>query len=292
MDTNQNDNIVRQAEEQEALKSIYGEDWKEDFGDGCWSIALSEGTLSLELFITLTDVYPNQGPPLFQILAPSLTRPEMVEITNILQDIYLDNIGETVIFQWVEKAREWLQDRVAVKDAVTAASASFEEVEELENFDGGHEIWTKYYEKEDQVSEETLPGPKIIHGDPISFKKSTFQGHVANVTSVDQVKQVLSNLMENKKIAHATHNMYAYRIYREDAKSFSQDCDDDGETQAGSRLLHLLQIMDTRNIVVVVSRWYGGVHLGPDRFRLINNAARQVIEKANLLPSQEQKKRH
>lgn len=48
--------------------------------------------------------------------------------------------------------------------------------------------------------------------------------------------------MENKKIANATHNIYAYRIYREDTKSFCQDCDDDGETQAGSRLLHLLQV--------------------------------------------------
>lgn len=48
--------------------------------------------------------------------------------------------------------------------------------------------------------------------------------------------------MENKKIANATHNMYAYRIFREDTKSFSQDCNDDGETQAGGRLLHLLQV--------------------------------------------------
>lgn len=49
--------------------------------------------------------------------------------------------------------------------------------------------------------------------------------------------------------------------------------------------------MDVRNIVVVVSRWYGGVHLGPDRFRLINNAARQVIEKAGLLPGIENRKK-
>lgn len=50
--------------------------------------------------------------------------------------------------------------------------------------------------------------------------------------------------------------------------------------------------MDVRDVLVVVSRWYGGVHLGPDRFRLINNAARQVVEKADLLPSQDGKKKH
>ena len=55
-----------------------------------------------------------------------------------------------------------------------------------------------------------------------------------------------------------------------------QDYDDDGESAAGGRLLHLLQLMDVWNVVVVVTRWYGGVHLGPDRFRLINAAAREA----------------
>ena len=41
-----------------------------------------------------------------------------------------------------------------------------------------------------------------------------------------------------------------------------QDCDDDGEAAAGGRLLHLLQAADVRNVVVVVSRWFGGVLLG------------------------------
>lgn len=80
--------ICLQAEEQEALKSIYGDEWKED-GAGSWCINLSEGAATLELFVTLTEMYPGQGPPFFQILAPSLSREEMMEITNILQDIYL-----------------------------------------------------------------------------------------------------------------------------------------------------------------------------------------------------------
>ena len=34
--------------------------------------------------------------------------------------------------------------------------------------------------------------------------------------------------------------MYAYRIYNEDRDSWTQDNDDDGETAAGSRMLHLV----------------------------------------------------
>ena len=62
-----------------------------------------------------------------------------------------------------------------------------------------------------------------------------------------------------------------------------QDCDDDGETHAGSRMLHLLEILDGQNVLVVVSRWYGGIQLGPDRFKHINNAARQVMELAGAV---------
>lgn len=55
------------------------------------------------------------------------------------------------------------------------------------------------------------------------------------------LREVLSQLYENKKIANATHNIYAYRI-KGQKNSKIQDCDDDGETHAGGRLLHLLEV--------------------------------------------------
>ncbi|CAN0294225.1 unnamed protein product [Ectocarpus sp. 12 AP-2014] len=51
----------------------------------------------------------------------------------------------------------------------------------------------------------------------------------------------------------------------------------------------MLAITGAQNVVVVVSRWlttekhpfemhrYGGIHLGPDRFKHINNAARELL---------------
>uniref|UniRef100_A0A8C2B111 Impact RWD domain protein n=1 Tax=Cyprinus carpio TaxID=7962 RepID=A0A8C2B111_CYPCA len=119
--------------------------------------------------------------------------------------------------------------------------------------------------------------PLIKHGETITDRRSTFQPHLAAVVTPKQVQRVLNHLYENKKIASATHNIYAYRIYCEDKNSFLQDCEDDGETAAGGRLLHLLQILDVRNVLVVVSRWYGGILLGPDRFKHINNCARNIL---------------
>lgn len=43
------------------------------------------------------------------------------------------------------------------------------------------------------------------------------------------------------------------------------------------RVSLLPQILDVRNVMVVVSRWYGGILLGPDRFKHINNCARNIL---------------
>lgn len=132
--------------------------------------------------------------------------------------------------------------------------------------------------------------PEIVTGDIIEDRKSVFQGHTATVKSLDEVKLVISRLYENKKIAQATHNIYAYRIYCEDKQTWLSDCEDDGEDAAGGRLLHLLDILDIVDRVVVVSRWYGGALLGPDRFKHINNAARIVLSLADPTKLQDDNK--
>ena len=138
---------------------------------------------------------------------------------------------------------------------------------------------------------ESEPVPHIISGETTTVKKSTFQGHIAIVTTMKEVKSVLRKLKENRKVAQATHNILAYRLHGVKEGSYIQDYADDGEVNAGGRLLHLLQIMDVVNIVVVVSRWFGGILLGPDRFRLINNAARDVVVGSGVyVPKQEKGK--
>ena len=84
----------------------------------------------------------------------------------------------------------------------------------------------------------------------------------------------------------------------------SPDNDDDGETAAGGRLAHLLQILvglsvhrssstppscqrrilqEVENVLVIVTRYFGGIHLGPDRFKHINQAARNALELGGFL---------
>ncbi|KAL3485467.1 ribosomal protein S5 domain 2-type protein [Aspergillus germanicus] len=132
--------------------------------------------------------------------------------------------------------------------------------------------------------------PDWILSEVVTEKKSVFVGRAAHVTSLDQAQTYLDYLLaSDKKVASATHNISAWRI-RQQKKPTSkdnhnntpgemiiQDCDDDGETAAGGRLLHLMQLMDVWDVVVVVTRWYGGIHLGPDRFRIINAVGRDAL---------------
>ena len=48
--------------------------------------------------------------------------------------------------------------------------------------------------------------------------------------------------------------------------------------------------MDVNNTLVVVTRWYGGTHLGGDRWKHINNVARNAIEGGMELKVVQEKK--
>lgn len=140
--------------------------------------------------------------------------------------------------------------------------------------------------------------PEWVLSDVVTEKKSVFLARAVHVTSLAQAQAYLDHLTAtDKKVAVATHNISAWRIkQRKDvgsrasenntdpdaAETVIQDYDDDGETAAGGRLLHVMQLMDVWNVLVVVSRWYGGIHLGPARFRLINDVGRDALVKGGF----------
>jgi hypothetical protein len=137
-----------------------------------------------------------------------------------------------------------------------------------------------------QRSELPAP-PDWVLSDVISEKKSVFVGRVARVSSLAQAQEYLDHLTAtDRKVAGATHNISAWRIRQKkddsEGETVIQDYDDDGESAAGGRLLHVMQLMDVWDVVVVVTRWFGGIHLGPARFRLINDAGRDALVKGGF----------
>ncbi len=92
------------------------------------------------------------------------------------------------------------------------------------------------------------------------------------------VKAFIKTLQTKKKFAKATHNTWAV-IYADG----TQSKDDDGESGAGAIILRMLEREAIVDHVVVVTRWYGGVHLGGDRFRHVQTCVNQYLDHAKLL---------
>ncbi|XP_014913424.1 protein IMPACT isoform X1 [Poecilia latipinna] len=282
------EDLQAQIEEVEALSSIYGDEWCViDEASRIFCIKISSDAekqkLTACLQIILPPDYPSAAPPIYQINAAWLRGSERAKLANSLEDIYVEHAGESILYLWVERIRDFLVEKSHSsgpviqegKVNVTAEEDVEDDDEDVPDLRVLKDTVEKTHFFLDQANDEEIP--PIKHGSPITDRRSTFQPHLAPVVTPRQVKMVLEKLYENKKIASATHNIYAYRIYCEDKHSFLQDCEDDGETAAGGRLLHLLQILDVRDVMVVVSRWYGGILLGPDRFKHINNCARNIL---------------
>ncbi|KAG9293063.1 hypothetical protein G9A89_016425 [Geosiphon pyriformis] len=122
--------------------------------------------------------------------------------------------------------------------------------------------------------------PNFLHSSPIKDRKSMFVAHATRVQNQKEVKTFQATIKAEERTA--THHVLAYRIITQEGIIF-EDSDDDGETHAGVRLLELLQKLEVKNVAVIVTRWYGGILLGPVRFNHILKSAREVLDKGNLV---------
>jgi putative IMPACT (imprinted ancient) family translation regulator len=102
----------------------------------------------------------------------------------------------------------------------------------------------------------------------ISDRGSKYAVSGATCLNEAEAKALLVDLKRTKKFAKATHNTWALICDDGAIKS------DDGEAGAGMVILRMLEREGLRNHLVVVTRWFGGKHLGGDRFRHVQEAVR------------------
>ncbi|MFC3053758.1 YigZ family protein [Kordiimonas pumila] len=114
---------------------------------------------------------------------------------------------------------------------------------------------------------------KIFDG-IISDRGSKYAVSGGPCSSADEAKALIKNLCKQKKFAKATHNSWAF-VGREGPVK-----NDDGESGAGMVIVRMLERETLHNHIVVVTRWYGGKHLGGDRFRHVQDAVRHYLDNA------------
>ncbi|KAI8056519.1 ribosomal protein S5 domain 2-type protein [Gilbertella persicaria] len=313
----ESDNRDLQNEELEAIEAIYPDTFKKDPTSPdayIYTLNLDEDEVDMKsprklvVRFFLPPSYPSQDMPIFEVSSiycgtKKIDNDMLDAIDTGFQSLYQPN--QVVLFEWMSWLREYLEDNVKKpidheeEEEGLSKSMSILHVEEQQEE-------SDYHPENDDISDEkeedkthdrptvrslmgsnvyhTEKPPTIFSSEPLLDRKSTFVAHVAQVHSVHDVKVVVAHLLQNKKIAKATHNILAYRITMPDGKVL-QDNDDDGESAAGGRLSHLMQILEVENVVVVVTRWFGGIHLGPDRFKDINNVSRNALETFGFIKS-------
>lgn len=120
---------------------------------------------------------------------------------------------------------------------------------------------------------------KIIDGERIADRKSIFQAFLARgISSAAQLDWARRTLLQRPKIAKATHNMYAYRYINKSNAVVCADHGDDGEDGAGKKIALLFELFEVTDALIMCSRWYGGIKLGPDRFKHIAKLTQCMLE--------------
>ncbi|KAL3310342.1 hypothetical protein Ciccas_011098 [Cichlidogyrus casuarinus] len=195
-----------------------------------------------------------------------------------------------ILFQIVESVKEEL--RIITTDETNETStAPKEESNDLEECTVNKGVPTvkfhlQHFPNRLKFAKASQIG-EIVHGPIIEQKKSVFQGHCMICSTDNEVSAFITEMLAYKRVIEATHNILAWH-FSPPAGSFISGCDDDGEHKAGENLLHFLVISGATNVVVMVTRFFGGIKLGPDRFKIINQAAKLVLSQAHLIPQKKQ----
>ncbi|KAF1322708.1 Impact-like protein, partial [Globisporangium splendens] len=302
-------NVQLQTEEIEVLQSIYEGAFqlKANFDDAegvrAFTIAIP-GRHAIQLLIHLPFGYPTTDAPVAEVYESfGLTNAQRDQILQDLNTIFQRSSGQVCLYEWIESVREvYANDEdvdlssLSISDSKGTRSAGVQEASHgtLEQVQEEDDVPPVSFVSDPQTlrprvrtaqlvrdpEREARLAPLIFHGKPFTDRKSTFQGHACPVHSVEDVRSFLAILMDDRKIERAIHNMLAYRIVGD---FVIKDNDEDGEDAAGSKLSHLLELTKVENVAVVVTRWFGGILLGPDRFKHINTAARETLEEGGFL---------
>jgi len=91
-------------------------------------------------------------------------------------------------------------------------------------------------------------------------KKSKFIGYIKPVSSVNEAEKFIKSVRELHP--DATHNVPLYRVMENGQEYFKYNDDGEPTNTAGKPMAEILNILDIYNVVIVATRYFGGIKLG------------------------------
>lgn len=116
-------------------------------------------------------------------------------------------------------------------------------------------------------------------------KKSRFIANIFPISNEKQAQEII--LKVKKENIQARHNVFAYRVIDNEKiiDRFSDDSEPTGT--AGIPILNLLVQKELVNVLVVVTRYFGGILLGTGGlFKAYSDSAKGAIEKSCIMNKQ------
>ena len=113
-------------------------------------------------------------------------------------------------------------------------------------------------------------------------KKSRFIANIYNVESKEEAEEKIKQI--KKKYYDAKHHCFAFSIIEENG--ITQKSSDDGEPSgtAGAPILNIIKSNNLQNVVIIVTRYFGGILLGTGGLtRAYSEAAGKVVEQSELI---------
>ena len=116
----------------------------------------------------------------------------------------------------------------------------------------------------------------------LTEKKSKFIANLIYIESKEQAENIIKEF--KRKYHDARHNCFAYRVFEKD--SIYEKSSDDGEPSgtAGGPILNILQKNNLCNVLVIVTRYFGGILLGTGGLvRCYSNCTIGALEKNYII---------
>jgi putative IMPACT (imprinted ancient) family translation regulator len=112
----------------------------------------------------------------------------------------------------------------------------------------------------------------IVLEDILRDRGSRYAASAGQVRTRGDIDAFLATLRRRRKFDKATHHSWAAVL-----SDGGPQKGDDGEAGAGAVILKMLEREGLLDHIVVVTRWYGGVHLGGDRFAHVVTCTRAAL---------------
>ncbi|RUP43587.1 hypothetical protein BC936DRAFT_136972 [Jimgerdemannia flammicorona] len=229
--------------------------------------------------------YPSRDPPVHEITSVYCGTMRVTDEMRRAVDAGFRErfvLGEVIVFEWAGWLREYLEERFA-EEAHANADRLGDDVAE-------HEVDENVEEADKEVSllstqetaeltsgqGEDAAAPPIAHGEPLVDRRSIFVAHAAPVASLAEVQ--FDFLCAYGSFVALICPDLPRPAPAPDANPRCQEC-------AGGR-----DAVVWRSTSIPHSSRVSGIQLGADRFKHINNVARQVLEENGYLAEEGGKK--